>query len=375
MRTEDFIAQGSSQVESLQQWLDDTTRAIEKCHTDIAAYRELRQQALNELAVELLRDLKPETITRLQREWNFAPDPSWPQAEMARRRAEITARLAELSSFADADWYEGERLQREVRADAARKDLNEIETGYRPMLETKGLESLINRDYEGPGYQARFWQPEFYRDWKRADEIVAELDYESWSKLRDVFMQLREGYLAAKAASDEAAAGLQQLEQNRQQYLNLNAALAGVENEVLELCRTRLRAQLDLASREHPRLRELSRIEAAMLEVEEKISHELQPLRSRIHDQMIALQQILARARRSRQDSVPDDYARVVTQRPVRSDRASSPEVVHHYHENYYWLDTSTRDELSGWFGATESHSYSSDTSSGVTESSYGYIS
>ncbi|MFN7947835.1 MAG: hypothetical protein U0Z53_20970 [Blastocatellia bacterium] len=375
MRTEDFIAQGSSQIESLQQWLDDTTRAIEKCHTDMAEYRELRQQALNELSVELLRDLKPETITRLQREWNFALESSWPQAEMARRRAEISARLAELSSFADADWYEGERLQREVRADAARKDLSEIETGYRPMLETKGLESLINRDYEGPGYQARFWQPEFYRDWKRADEIVAELDYESWSKLRDVFMQLREGYLAAKAASDEAAAQLQQLEQNRQQYLNLNAALGSVENDVLELCRTRLRAQLDLASREHPRLRELSRIEAAMSELEEKISHELQPLRSRIHDQMIALQQILARARRSRQDSVPDDYARVVTQRPVHSYRDSSPAVIHHYHENYYWLDTSTRDELSGWFGAAESQSYSSDTSSGVTESSYGYIS
>ena len=97
------------------------------------------------------------------------------------------------------------------------------------------------------------------------------------------------------------------------EHETLTKSQENVEDDVLNACYLIIKSELDLhVDKSSPLLKQVVEIDQRMQESSNRINNELQDRRSKVHDQMLALQQIVASAAQSRQQDVPDEYASTI---------------------------------------------------------------
>jgi len=387
LKLDEFINDAQNQLSSLSQWLVEIESEITIENQKIAELQQRRQNLMDNIASRLLPDLTQSSIASLEAHFPDLITNNWVRQEIEQRRQQIKQRLKEIAHSYEPNKYESQIEKMDVEIGKLESDFNDIEPGYKAMASIKGIEDLIKRAYGTDYYQLGWLNPQYYRDWKRADEIVEELKCSDWNDVVRRYENIRNGYEAAKQQLIQAQEGKENLKGLRDEHMNLLNALDNVEAAVLDSCHLRIKSELDLsADKSDPMMKPIADIDAKIQESTDRINGSLQDRREKVHSQMVSLQQIIATAAKSGRQEVPDDYAVV-----YGGNRGSRPYQVNVYNSSwgsapgwYYddWIvPVETHHTVLNFFSTNRAgyggyhHGPSYYSSSDVTESHYGYVS
>lgn len=159
-----------------QQVLGTLNQLAEENRRQVDALTKRRTEALYELCVALLPDLRRETLARATALTGYLPLAEIDaDAELARRKPILEQRIAEI----EADRrYRDRLLLRAPRIGLLPRQLAELEDFRAPLValltraEHPRLQQLLASRYGTPAYSVPFWRVSYYQDWKAADEIL-----------------------------------------------------------------------------------------------------------------------------------------------------------------------------------------------------------
>ena len=221
--------------------------------------------------------------------------------EINKRKNQIQNRLTEIKSTYSPDTFESRIEGMDVTIGKLESDFDDIDKGYKGFLSTPGLEDLVNSGYGTPQYKSGPLHAQYYHDWKRADQIVEELRASSWDDIQSRWQIISSGHETAKQQLIEAQEQKESLKRLHDEYQTLTASSQNVGGDVLDACRVRLKSELDLrVDKSSDLMRSVAEIDKQMQQSSNRINNELQDRRSKVHDQMLSLQQIVASASASR---------------------------------------------------------------------------
>lgn len=163
-----------------QQVLGTLNQLAEENRRQVDALTKRRTEALYELCVALLPDLRRETLARATALTGYLPLAEIDaDAELARRRPILEQRIAEI----EADRrYRDRLLLRAPRIGLLPRQLAELEDFRTPLValltraEHPRLQQLLASRYGTPAYSVPFWRVSYYQDWKAADEILERFE-------------------------------------------------------------------------------------------------------------------------------------------------------------------------------------------------------
>ena len=248
--------------------LEQVRRENQNAQEDYEQKREMlvnaRNKTLRELVELLLPALQREPVAAVVTLTGFrgfaVKDPF---TRLEERRQELTATIATIE--ADPQYLNQDRL--------LNPDNGELTLKYQETLREKheldqkllrfscaGFVELAESGYGTPAYAKHWWELSYYSDWKRADELEAELSPPALTGLEQKltpFAELAARYRLTKRASDNCNAALNGVEQEigslkalvetREKSVN---GLMTAAHDILESCREDLRAHLDFLDRE-----------------------------------------------------------------------------------------------------------------------------
>lgn len=239
----------------LQRALKDVYEQQHKHQAQIETLKQARSQALDELVNLSLPALTREAFATLPALTGYRQfETNDPFMKMERRRQELSARIVAI----EAD----ERYQRrEQLLDAAAGELtlkrDELERQHKLLKETvaryenePSFLSMIERGYDTEQYQLRWWQWQYYEDWKYGDEITEKFEQQSFRDVVYNYQQVKAGYdefdrdlLAIK----KRIADVESLVAERSKALS---GLETLEVDTLAACRQQLREHLEYIDRD-----------------------------------------------------------------------------------------------------------------------------
>jgi len=384
MKTAEFISEAQDQLKNLNEWLKEIETAIDEETNRLTRLRQMRQQAIDDIAMRLLPDLRRSSVEDLDKTFPGLIKVSWVTGEINKRRKQNEKRLEEISVSYSPDTFESRLADMDVSIDKLSMDFDEIEKGYHAFLATKGIGPLLTSGYGTPEYKHTWMERQYYRDWKRADEILEELRYSHWSQIQSNWDIISGGYETAKQQLINAQEQKEELKRLHFEHETLTKSQENIEEEVLNACHLIIKSELDLhVDKSSPLVKQLVEIDERMQESSNRINNELQDRRSKVHDQMLALQQIVASASQSRQREVPDEYAASIRGGGYYGGQApmSQPQVNIISQPVWYYDDwiipSHHRTSIINYFGVP-SHSTTYNNyydRNDVSERSYGYVS
>ena len=303
----EFLEELATHVAGLQEGMEGIKRTIESNDAEIRANRDRRAQAIETLVTTLLPDLTPVTVAALaQRLPGFVT-----AAEVDKMRADwhraYGDQLKTLLTEFDPATAETDRMQVELDLKGAIENRDALRGPFGQLTALLGLKRLIQSGYGTDGYAERWWNLQFYRDWKRADEILEATGTEDWTELRRRYLELETNL----GALEEEAGGLQKrldrLTDNAKLHRQLIEALAHVDATVLDELHVKLKARLDGVTD----LAETAAFEKRIAERQAE-NTQLQETRLKLSEQLTGLHQLAKQAKSSRLREVPDNYVQTL---------------------------------------------------------------
>jgi hypothetical protein len=384
MNKGEFISEAEGQLKNLNEWLQEIEDAIDEETNRLTRLRQLRQQAVDDIATRLLPDLSRGSVERVNQTFPDLITVSWVTAEINKRRKQNEQRLQEITSLYTPETFESRLADLDVTIDKLSMDFNEIEKGYQAFLSTQGIGPLLKSGYGTSQYSHTWMERQYYRDWKRADEILVELRCGNWTEIQTKWDIISGGYETAKQQLINTQEEKEELKRLHFEHETLTQSQNNLEADVLNTCHTMIKSQLDLnVDKSSPLLKQVVEIDQRMQESSNKINNELQDRRSKVHDQMLSLQQIIASASQSRQQEVPDEYASTI--RGVGGGYyggMAQPQINIISQPAWYYDDWiipyNHRSTIINYFGSTSrSSNYNNyyDHQRDVSEGRYGYVS
>jgi hypothetical protein len=383
MNKGEFISEAQAQLKNLNEWLQEIEAAIDEETNRLTRLRQLRQQAFDDLAVRLLPDLSRSSVEKLNKTFPDLITISWVTTEINKRRKQNEKRLDEIAASYSPETFESRVADLDVMIDKLSMDFDEIEKGYQAFLSTQGIGPLLKSGYGTPEYKHSWTERQYYRDWKRADEIVEELQCHHWNEVQTRWDIISGGYETAKQQLINTQEQKEELKRLHFEHETLTKSQENVEQDVLNACYLVIKSELDLnVDRSNPLMKQIVEIDGRMQESSNRINNELQDRRSKVHDQMLALQQIIASAGQSRQQEVPDEYVSTIRGSGYYGGMSSAPQVNIISQPAWYYDDWiipyNHRTSIINYFG-TSGHgsSYNNyyDHQRDVSERRYGYVS
>ena len=328
-RTSEFLKELETQSQSLKRWFDDLDSTIPLKVSFLADLRDRRLKLVDELVVRLLPDLSEASIAKAHRKFPSMVDSETVAGLM---REEASRLKNQLSTLPHPDTF-GPVAQEVLRRkfQAGEMEMRSVEPLYQEYQDVPDLENLIGRGYGTPDYQSRWYHFQYYRDWKRADEILDQLKLASWDGVRDQFSTRQEMYQDRKKKVVELRSDLQLASDREKYHQDITRALANVHQTVTEKLRVKMKAELEDGTGNKPH--ELDLIDHKIAKVEEEIGN-LRAQREKVSEKMTRLHELRAKISRSNVREVPDEYLA-----HVRKDNGVSQQTVYVNHHDD-WLST-----------------------------------
>jgi len=270
------------------------------------ALEQLREQTLDALAEVNLPTLDQATLDAVERFTGYGRFRGLNLAShLAAEQERLTQRIAAIT--ADERFIRREELLDPtagvltLRAKQARDELALIESGLQRYEREPDFLGLYQRGYRTPGYRQSVLTLQYYRDWKRGDEITEKFGCKAFSEVRSSY----ENLLRGKAVCQQTLNGIEKdIRQVRELITELNTAqqrLSHLPQAVLGDFRRMLREHLALADRKQlfqwasgDRVREslikrLDGVEKQMTYTKSMAEHRLQEERRYLSEQLTRL--------------------------------------------------------------------------------------
>ncbi|OYT69812.1 MAG: hypothetical protein CFK52_12930 [Chloracidobacterium sp. CP2_5A] len=216
---------------------------------------QLREKTLDELAQVNLPALDRAALADVERYTGYGRFRGLDlDAHLARERDRLTQRSAQIQ--ADPRFIRRQELldptagELTLKAKQARDELALIESGLQRYEREPDFVGLCQRGYRTPSYRQSVFTLQYYRDWKRGDEITEKLGYKTFAEARAAYENLLRGREACRKTLDGIEGEIQDI---RRLIAELNEAqrrLADLPKFALEDFRRTLREHLAFADRE-----------------------------------------------------------------------------------------------------------------------------
>lgn len=255
MHVSQFLASARQRSAELRRALTTLPAEFARHEARAKELRELREKTLDELAQANLPTLEPATLAAVERRTGYGRFRDLDLAShLARERDRLTRRAAEIR--ADARFIRRQELldptagELTLRLKQACDELALIESGLQRYEREPGFVELYQRGYRTPAYRQSVFTLQYYRDWKRGDEITEKLGCKTFSEVRAAYDHLLRG----RAACQKTLKGIEsEIQDVRRLIAELNEAqrrLDDLPKFVLEDFRRMLREHLAFANRE-----------------------------------------------------------------------------------------------------------------------------
>src|SRR6185369_16313454 len=147
------ISEAQAQLKNLNEWLQEIEAAIGEETNRLTRLRQLRQQAIDDIATRLLPDLNRASVEKLNKTFPDLIKVSWVTGEINKRRKQNEKRLEEIAASYTPETYESRMADLDVTIDKLSMDFDEIEKGYQSFLSTQGIGPLLKSGYGTPEYK------------------------------------------------------------------------------------------------------------------------------------------------------------------------------------------------------------------------------
>lgn len=304
-----FLIDLRSHADTVQRWLDDLTSNTDQRNRAIGVLKENRNKIIETLVNELLPSLDNADVAKLQQRL-----PGILSAEDIRlihdsEVASIQSRITR--NFVQSDYENG----RHSLADRVDQENGKAKKYADELNKVSDVKSLVERGYGTDQYKVKFYQAQYYADWRRADEIAEEMHVGSWEEVRHWYDDLDLKRSNAVDAANRAQSSIVSLDEAYQQHADLQKELANVNVTVLEKARIRVRAAIDTLTDNPSWMSKVRDIDKEILDQQAELT-KLQEQRRPMSEELTKLQKLYADAAKSPQKTVPDQYANMLrTQR------------------------------------------------------------
>lgn len=281
------------------------------------ALDQLREKTLDALAEVNLPTLDQATLDAVERFTGYGRFRGLNlAAHLAAERERLTQRIAVI--MADERFVRREELLDPtagvltLRARQAREELALIESGLQRYEQEPDFLDLYRRGYRTPSYRQSVLSLQYYKDWKRGDEITEKFGCKTFSEVRAAY----ENLLRGKAVCQQTLKSIEDdIRQVRELITELNTAhqrLGNLPQAVLGDFRRMLREHLALADRKQlfqwaggDRVREslikqLDGIERQIAYTKAMVEHRLEEERRYLSEQLTRLNQKIAKYSRQK---------------------------------------------------------------------------
>ncbi|MDQ3820231.1 MAG: hypothetical protein M3362_21475, partial [Acidobacteriota bacterium] len=206
-------------IQTLREAYKESQRLKRENSAKVAELNRLVDNKLEELAGIYLPDITPETTDAILLLTGFrAFSLKRPEEEMRERRDQLSARIAEIEQ--DPLYVSRERLVDPVAGEltlARQKTEREkelMDQSVRRFESLWGFLDLLKRNYGGPDYGEKWYNLQYYRDWKRGDEIEDSFAShgEEGEKITPSFSDLAYQYRQVKQAAGDYQADLDRID-------------------------------------------------------------------------------------------------------------------------------------------------------------------
>jgi hypothetical protein len=246
----DFVRHASSQLGIVNGALKDIETSRQRHQEQMKTLQEAHAKALDELVALSLPSLTREAFASVPSLTGYRQfELNDPFERMERRRRELSARVVAIEQ--DERYRRREQLLNSAAGDLTLKR-DELERQLKLMDETLAryesepeFPGLVQREYDTEQYAFKWWQLQYYRDWKHGDLLTEKFGQQSF---RDVLY----GYNQVRAGRAEVYQEYQLLRHKIAEIESLIAerskCLAGLENieaDTLIACRRQLREHLE----------------------------------------------------------------------------------------------------------------------------------
>lgn len=313
MQVSRFLAQARQLRTELQLTIAALSTQILEPHKDRAtALAQRREQTLDELVEVNLPTLDQATLDAVERFTGYGRFRGVDiAAHLVREREQLTQRIAAIT--ADERFIRRQELldptagELTLRAAQVRDELALIESGIQRYEQEPGFTDLYRRGYRTAGYRQSVLTLQYYKDWKRGDEITEKFGCKAFSEVRAGYEHLLRG----REVCRQKLHGIEQETQRvRQLITELNTAhqrLGDLPKAVLGDFRRMLREHLAFADRgqlfqwaggERVRealLKRLAGIEKQMEYTQAMVDHRLEEERCHLTAHLTKLEQKIAK--------------------------------------------------------------------------------
>jgi hypothetical protein len=319
-----FLARVDEQLDRLKSWQDELDAEVKRHREEIGQLKVKRSARLTELAGALLPDLKKATLDRLNEK---LPDSLTAQQVSELRSAHVQAlqiQKQDLLAKFDPATYRPQRLRLENDLEQEKGYRTSVESSLNNWMAIPGFRTLIERGYGTSRYSQSWLTLDFYRHWRRADEIAETFKVKDWAGVLAKYTELKDNSARMATTQADLEKQIAELDRNQQYLDELGRAAEHVDEAVLDKARTKLSGLLDTLARRPGWMSDLQELDASIAAQQKAIDEGLQSRRERIAQQSAQLQDIRLKAVRSRRRDVPDNYLNSL---PVPT-RSSGPTTV-----------------------------------------------
>ncbi|HYO91005.1 MAG TPA: hypothetical protein VEQ40_05185 [Pyrinomonadaceae bacterium] len=250
----DFIRHARSQLHIVDGAIKEVETSQRQHQEQMKALQEARDKALDELVELSLPALTREAFASVASLTGYRQfETNDPFERMERRRQELSLRVVTIE--ADQRYQRREQLLDPAAGDLILKR-NELESQLKIMDETLSrydaepeFAGLVHRGYDTEQYSLKWWQLQYYRDWKHGDIITEKFGQQAF---RDVLY----GYNQVRAGRAEVYQDYQLIRHQIAEIESLVAErsksltdLENIEVDTLNACRQQLREHLEYIDR------------------------------------------------------------------------------------------------------------------------------
>lgn len=255
MHVNQFLALARQRSAELRQALAKLPAEFARHEARAKELQQLREKTLDELTQITLPSLDPATLAAVERFTGYGRFRGLDlDAYLARERERLTQRAAQIQ--ADPRFIRRRELldptagELTLKAKQARDELALIESGLQRYEQEPDFVGLYQRGYRTPNYRQSVLTLQYYKDWKRGDEITEKFGCKAFSEVRAAYENLLRGREACRRTLEAVEGEIQDV---RRLIAELNEAqrrLADLPKFVLEDFRRMLREHLAFANRE-----------------------------------------------------------------------------------------------------------------------------
>ncbi len=294
----EFLNELDAQTSGLQQGLQQITQTIGANELALQQKREARTSRIHDLAEKLLPDLESATLARAETQFPDSVSQKMVALTLLRNKSGYQKQISELRVRFNPDEYTSNIERLTVAMEVVKTDLNLVKEPFENLKNIPHIERLISAGYETKDYVPRWYNIQFYTDWRDADLAMAKANVADWAALVDQYETQSSGVATLNQSLAMLEKEMSELKADMKSYTDLKTALENVTQGVLDQLRVKLAAYLD--TRDEPgdaQIRDLQ---------QENATHQATRLEMTSH--LASMQRARAQVVKSKAKTIPDSY-------------------------------------------------------------------